>query len=59
MIALQLFDQLCAVGNALASLRDSQAPCSDLWCDLTCVILELDGAIDTLVRSSGLGGRDD
>jgi hypothetical protein len=57
--ALMLFEKLCDVGNAMALLRDAQAPCSDLWCDLTCLILELDGAIDTLVRSSGLGGRDD
>jgi hypothetical protein len=54
MIALALFDQLCAVGNALAQLRDRQAPCSDLWCDLTCLLLSLDSSIDLLVRSSGL-----
>jgi hypothetical protein len=58
-LSLALFDSLCAVGNALASLRDAQAPCSDLWCDLTCLLLCLDEAIDTLVGSQGLGGADD
>jgi hypothetical protein len=57
--ALALFDSLCDVGNALALLRDAQAPCSDLWCDLTCLLLCLDEAIDTLVGSHGLGGSDD
>ena len=58
-LGLQLFDHLCAVGNALVLLRDQEAPCSDRWCDLTCLLLMLDESIDTLVRSSGLGGADD
>jgi hypothetical protein len=59
VIALQLFDHLCAVGNALALLRDREEPCSDLWTALTCLLLCLDEGIDTLVRSNGLGGGDD
>jgi hypothetical protein len=58
-IGLLLFDQLCAVGNALVLLRDREEPCSDRWCDLTCLILQLDATIDFLVRSRGLGGTDD
>jgi hypothetical protein len=57
--ALALFDALCAVGNALVLLRDREEPCSDRWCDLTCLILQLDATIDFLVRSRGLGGTDD
>jgi hypothetical protein len=53
-IALELFASLCAVGNALVLLRDQEAPCSDRWCDLTCLVLSLDAAIDRLVRSRGL-----
>jgi hypothetical protein len=52
--ALALFDQLCAVGNALVLLQGKEEPCSDRWCDLTCLILQLDATIDLLVRSSGL-----
>jgi hypothetical protein len=52
-MALCLFDQLCDVGNALVLLRDREEPCSDRWCDLTCLVLALDSAIDTLVRSEG------
>ena len=59
MIALQLFQALCDVGNALAHVRDTQEPCSDVWTDLTCLLLALDAAIDHLVRSNGLGGADD
>ena len=59
MIALHLFDQLCAVGNALVQLRDQEEPCSDQWTALTCLVLALDSCIDTLVRSQGLGGADD
>lgn len=58
-VALTLFHQLCDVGNALAHVRDTQAPCSDTWTALTCIILQLDASIDTLVHSRGLGGRDD
>jgi hypothetical protein len=58
-VALCLFDQLCAVGNALALLRDQEEPCSDRWCDLTCLLLMVDEGIDLLVRSSGIGGCDD
>lgn len=58
-VGLALFDQLCAVGNALALLRDQHEPCSDTWTAMTCLLLSLDGAIDMLVRSSGLGGNDD
>ena len=57
--ALCLFDQLCAVGNALAAVRDTQEECSDAWAALTCVLLMLDASIDMLVRSQGLGGADD
>lgn len=53
-VALCLFDKLCALGNALALLRDREEPCSDTWTDLTCLLLALDGAIDMQVRSSGL-----
>ena len=58
-IGLLLFNQLCAVGNALAFLRDQEEPCSDRWTALTCVLLLLDEGIDTLVMSQGLGGLDD
>jgi hypothetical protein len=57
--ALALFQSLCDVGNALAHVRDTQEPCSDTWTALTCLVLQLDEAIDTLVRSQGLGGTDD
>ena len=53
-VALALFHQLRDVGTALAVLRDSQEPCSDTWTALTCVLLSLDAAIDTLVHSHGL-----
>jgi hypothetical protein len=53
-VALCLFDQLCAVGNAMAQLRDQQEPCSDLWTALTCLLLCLDEGIDLLVQSRGL-----
>jgi hypothetical protein len=53
-VALALFDDLCAVGNALGAYRDTHAPCSDDWATLTCLILHLDAAIDRLVRSEGL-----
>ena len=59
MLALALFQSLCDVGNALAHVRDTQEPCSDTWTHLTCILLALDASIDTLVRSSGLGGDDD
>lgn len=55
--ALCLFHQLCDVGNALADVRDMQAPCSDTWTALTCILLTLDASIDVLVRSTGLGGE--
>lgn len=57
--ALALFNRLCDVGNALAHVRDRQEPCSGTWTALTCVLLTLDAAIDTLVYSQGLGGSDD
>lgn len=53
-IALALFHQLCDVGNALECVRDAHAPASETWLALTCIVLELDAAIDLLVRSSGL-----
>lgn len=56
---LLIFQRLCALGNALTQLRDQEAPCSDQWTALTCLVLALDSCIDTLVRSSGLGGADD
>lgn len=58
-VALQLFRQLCDLGTALAQVRDVYEPCSDTWTALTCLLLTLDAAIDTLVRSQGLGGTDD
>jgi hypothetical protein len=58
-LALGLFEDLCTVGNALAAYRDTHEPCSDDWTACTCILLTLDGAIDRLVRSSGLGGDDD
>ena len=58
-MALALFHQLCDVGNALAHVRDTQEPCSDTWTHLTCILLCLDAAINTLVLSHGLGGTDD
>jgi hypothetical protein len=57
--ALALFRQLCALGTALGQVRDLYEPCSDTWTALTCLVLQLDEAIDTLVRSQGLGGSDD
>ena len=59
MLALSLFHALCDVGNALAHVRDTQEPCSDTWTALTCLVLQLDSAIDMLVNSQGLGGTDD
>ena len=59
MLALALFHALCDVGNALAHVRDTQEPASDTWTHLTCILLCLDAAIDTLVLSNGLGGHDD
>ena len=58
-VALALFTALCDVGTALEQLRDLHPPGSDAWCALTDIIMSLDAAIDTLVLSSGLGGRDD
>jgi hypothetical protein len=58
-LALALFDELCVVGTALATYRDRFVPCSDDWTALTCILLTVDGVIDTLVRSQGLGGDDD
>ena len=58
-VALALFGKLCDVGNALAYVRDTQEPASDTWTALTCILLSLDAAIDTLVHSNGLGGSDD
>jgi hypothetical protein len=57
--ALALFHHLCALGTALAQVRDIYEPCSDTWTALTCLLQELDTAIDILVRSRGLGGADD
>ena len=57
--ALCLFQRLCDVANALEALRDLYAPASDDWLWHTEVIGLLDGAIDMLVRSTGLGGQDD
>jgi hypothetical protein len=56
--ALALFEDLCAVGNALASYRDRFTPCSDDWTAVTCLLLALDAAIDRLVRSRGLDEED-
>ena len=56
---LDVFERLCIVGNALVVLRNEQEPCSDLWTHLTCLILQLDTAIDALVRGEGLPGDSD
>lgn len=55
--ALDLFQRLCEVGNALELLRDMYVPESDQWLWHTEVLGLLDAAIDTLVRRSpgGLG----
>jgi hypothetical protein len=58
-LALALFERLVIIGNCLELLRERYEPCSDDWTALTCLLLTLDSAIDTLVRSSGLGGDDD
>jgi hypothetical protein len=58
-VALDLFNDLCAVGNALEHGRDTYAPASDAWLCHTEVLGMLDAAIDRLVRSHGLGGDDD
>jgi len=58
-LALALFADLCTVGNALERLRDTYAPMTDQWLWHTEVLGLLDEAIDTLVRSQGLGGADD
>lgn len=52
-LGLALFHNLCALGNALAHLRDTYEPCSDQWTALTCLVLSLDASIDLLVRSQG------
>lgn len=53
-VALTLFHDLCAVGTALAQVRDTFVPACNEWAALTCIILSLDNVIDRLVRSSGL-----
>ena len=58
-VGLELFEQLCCIGNALSRYRDTHEPCSDDWTACTCILLTLDGAIDRLVRSHGLGDADD
>lgn len=57
--ALKLFERLVIVGNCLELLRDTYEPCSDAWTWHTEILGLLDEAIDTLVRSQGLGGDDD
>jgi len=58
-VALELFHDLCQVGNGLAAYRDRYALCSDDWATLTCLVLALDSAIARLVHSQGLDGEDD
>jgi hypothetical protein len=58
-LALELFHQLCDIANNLSLYRDTHEPCSDDWTACTCILLTLDGAIDRLVRSHGLGDADD
>jgi hypothetical protein len=58
-LALQLFEDLCAIGNALAQVRDSFVLASNEWAALTCILLSLDAAIDRLVQSSGLACDDE
>jgi hypothetical protein len=53
-LALQLFEDLCAVGNALEHLRDTYCPASDAWLWHTEVLGMLDATIDLLVHSDGL-----
>jgi hypothetical protein len=58
-VALALFECLVICGNALEQIRDTYAPMTDQWLWHTEVLGLLDEAIDTLVRSQGLGGDDD
>jgi hypothetical protein len=53
-VALELYEALCEVGNALELLRDMYEPCSDGWTWHTEVLGLLDEAIDLLVHSDGL-----
>jgi hypothetical protein len=53
-VGLQLFQDLCAVGNALEALRDLYVPESDQWLWHTEVLALVDSSIDTLVHSEGL-----
>lgn len=58
-LGLTLFHALCEVGNGLEYARDRHAPGSDDWTILTEILGWLDGAVDELVHSQGLGGQDD
>jgi hypothetical protein len=53
-VALELYEALCEVGNALELLRDTYEPCSDGWTWTTDILGALDEAIDLLVHSDGL-----
>lgn len=53
-VALELYEALCAIGQALVQVRDTFVLASNEWAALTCIILSLDAAIETLVRSEGL-----
>ena len=55
-VGLHLFQDLCAVGNALEALRDMYVPESDQWLWHTEVLGLLDETIDVLVHSEGLEG---
>jgi hypothetical protein len=57
--ALQLFQDLCVIGNALEALRDTSCPASDEWLWHTEVLGMLDASIDLLVHSCGLDERED
>lgn len=58
---LALFHRLCDLGNGLQCLREAHDPASETWLFLTCLLQELDAAIDMLVHSQGLckGDMDD
>lgn len=53
-LGLVVFDHLCAVGNALETLREETVTGSDAWCGLTELLQQIDHAIDMLVHSAPL-----
>jgi hypothetical protein len=57
-LALQLYQQLCILGNALERLRDTYAPMTDAWLWHTEVLGLLDASIDLLVHSDGFDQED-